>query len=90
MSTDRRQFMRTSAIIAGAVAAGAAVPDASRAETSLPAQAAPAAYEVQPLPFDPAKVQGLSEKLLTSHHDNNYAGAVKRLNAILIQLAHLD
>ncbi len=47
-------------------------------------------YEPKPLPFDPNKVKGLSAKLLTSHHDNNYTGAVKRLNAIEAQLAALD
>src|SRR5580765_5007260 len=44
---------------------------------------------IQPLPFDPAALRGLSEKLLTSHHQNNYGGAVKRLNAIRAQLAAL-
>ena len=34
------------------------------------------------LSFDPAGMNGLSEKLLRSHHQNNYSGAVKRLNAI--------
>ena len=42
---------------------------------------------IQPLPFDPATLRGLSEKLLASHHQNNYGGAVKRLNAIRAQLA---
>ncbi|HKH66086.1 MAG TPA: Fe-Mn family superoxide dismutase [Reyranella sp.] len=42
------------------------------------------------LAFDPAKVPGLSEKLLTSHYENNYGGAVRRLNAITAQLAALD
>jgi superoxide dismutase, Fe-Mn family len=42
---------------------------------------------IQPLPFDPATLRGLSEKLLVSHHQNNYGGAVKRLNAIRTQLA---
>jgi Fe-Mn family superoxide dismutase len=37
-------------------------------------------HEVKPLPFDATKLRGLSEKLITSHHDNNYAGAVKNLN----------
>lgn len=32
----------------------------------------------------------MSEKLLISHHENNYAGAVKRLGAIEAQLAGLD
>jgi Fe-Mn family superoxide dismutase len=30
---------------------------------------------IQPLPFDPAALRGLSEKLLTSHHQNNYGAA---------------
>jgi Fe-Mn family superoxide dismutase len=46
-------------------------------------------HELKPLPFDPAKLSGLSEKLIRSHHDNNYAGAVKRLNAIQRQLGSL-
>ena len=44
---------------------------------------------IQPLPIDPAKLNGLSEKLLVSHHQNNYSGAVKRLNAIRAELATL-
>lgn len=47
-------------------------------------------YTIKKLPFDPTKVKGLSEKLLVSHHENNYSGAVKRLNAITAQLAGLD
>ena len=90
MYTDRRQLMRNSAIMASVAVASAALPTAANAEATLPAPAVPAVYEVKPLPIDPTKVQGLSERLLTSHHDNNYAGAVKRLNAILAQLASLD
>lgn len=44
----------------------------------------------QDLPFDPAALRGLSDKLLRSHHQNNYGGAVKRLNAIRTQLSKLD
>ena len=43
-----------------------------------------------PLPFDPAKLRGLSERLLLSHHQNNYGGAVKRLHVIRSELAALD
>jgi len=43
-------------------------------------------HQMKPLPFDPAKLKGLSEKLITSHHQNNYGGAVKRLNLIEQQL----
>ena len=63
---------------ARAEAAGAQRPPAYRGE-----------HTVKPLPFDPAKQKGLSEKLLTSHHQNNYAGAVKRLNLIQQQLGSL-
>jgi Fe-Mn family superoxide dismutase len=40
-----------------------------------------------PLPFDPAKLPGLSERLLVSHHDNNYAGALRNLDKVQEQLA---
>ena len=43
--------------------------------------------QTQPLPFDATQLAGLSEKLLLSHHQNNYGGAVKRLNALRDQLA---
>jgi hypothetical protein len=42
---------------------------------------------LQDLPFDPAALHGLSPGLIASHHQNNYGGAVKRLNAICAQLA---
>lgn len=47
-------------------------------------------YEMKPLGCDPAQFSGLSEKLIVSHYENNYGGAVKRLNAITEQLAALD
>ena len=46
--------------------------------------------EVIPLPFKPSRLQGLSERLLASHYENNYGGAVRRLNAIEQRLARLD
>ena len=48
------------------------------------------AYDIKPLPFDPKNIKGLSEKLLISHYENNYLGAVKRLNTLTAQLAELD
>jgi Fe-Mn family superoxide dismutase len=44
---------------------------------------------ILPLPFEPAALRGLSSALMSSHHQNNYAGAVKRLNAIRGELAGL-
>ena len=49
-----------------------------------------ALYQIKPLSCDPARLKGLSEKLIVSHYENNYGGAVKRLNAITEQLAALD
>jgi len=47
-------------------------------------------YEMKPLSCNPAELKGLSEKLIVSHYENNYSGAVKRLNAITAQLDSLD
>ena len=37
-------------------------------------------YTMKPLSCDPARVKGMSERLIVSHYENNYGGAVKRLN----------
>lgn len=47
-------------------------------------------YAMKPLSCDPARIKGMSERLIVSHYENNYGGAVKRLNAIDEQLAALD
>jgi len=50
----------------------------------------PATYAMKPLGCDPRRIKGMSEKLIVSHYENNYGGAVKRLNLIAEQLAGLD
>ena len=47
-------------------------------------------FEMKPLSCDPSRVPGMSERLIISHYDNNYGGAVKRLNLIEEKLAELD
>jgi Fe-Mn family superoxide dismutase len=47
-------------------------------------------YELKPLSCNPAAITGMSEKIILSHYENNYGGAVKRLNAIEAQAAELD
>lgn len=49
----------------------------------------PSPFEIKALPFDPAKIPGLSERLLKSHWENNYAGAIRALNAVRDRLAIL-
>ena len=55
--------------------------------SAVPPPAYSGTHAVVPLPFDPKTLKGLSEKLLVSHHDNNYAGALKNLNAVELELA---
>jgi Fe-Mn family superoxide dismutase len=45
---------------------------------------------VRPLLLKPQWMNGLSERLLVSHYENDYGGAVRRLNAIRARLATLD
>src|SRR5436305_3476712 len=52
--------------------------------------AAQRAVMVRPLLLKPQWMNGLSERLLVSHYQNNYGGAVRRLNAIRTRLASLD
>jgi superoxide dismutase, Fe-Mn family len=50
----------------------------------------PTTYAMKPLGCDPQRITGMSEKLIVSHYENNYGGAVKRLNLITEQLAGID
>lgn len=85
----------------GAAAAGAALLSgcvARAEEARTPAASAqpgpllvgtPGKHDVKPLPFDPTRLRGISEKLIVSHHDNNYAGAVKNLNKVEEELSRV-
>jgi Fe-Mn family superoxide dismutase len=48
------------------------------------------AFHVKPISFKPSRLKGLSPKLTASHYENNYGGAVRRLNIIRGELAGLD
>jgi len=47
-------------------------------------------HRIKPLSFKPHRLDGLSQRLIDSHYENNYGGAVRRLNAIDRRLAELD
>ncbi len=72
--------------ISGVLAAGAGVLALNNSVEAQIQEALPMAFAgkhaPKPLPFDPKKLNGISEKLITSHHDNNYVGAVKALNVV--------
>ncbi|MBV8409572.1 MAG: Fe-Mn family superoxide dismutase, partial [Alphaproteobacteria bacterium] len=48
------------------------------------------AFQARPIAFKPKYLDGLSARLLSSHYENNYGGAVRRLNTIKGELARLD
>ncbi len=80
--------------ITGILATGAAVlttPNGVLAEDTqdMTAMAFRGTHQPKPLPFDPTKLKGISEKLIKSHHENNYTGAVKALNVVEQRLATL-
>jgi Fe-Mn family superoxide dismutase len=86
---ERRDFIRSAGLIAGATAAATLVERSAFAQSS-PTGVRPVNYQAKPLSLDPKSITGISEKVLVSHYENNYVGAVKRLNAIGAQLAELD
>jgi Fe-Mn family superoxide dismutase len=92
MSTnlERRDFIQTTGLLAGAAAATSMIGQPAFAQSARQTGTKPMTYEVKPLSLDPKTIKGISEKVLVSHYENNYVGAVKRLNAIGAQLAELD
>jgi Fe-Mn family superoxide dismutase len=65
--------------------------DAQKSPSLSPRQlVTPAIVAVRPLLLKPQWMNGLSERLLVSHYENNYGGALRRLNAIRARLAALD
>jgi superoxide dismutase, Fe-Mn family len=84
---SRRDFMATAAVGAGSLAlsaaASAATPtDASKEIAMSTAPAFQTSDKLKPLAFDPAKLTGLSERLIRSHWENNYGGSVKALAVV--------
>jgi superoxide dismutase, Fe-Mn family len=75
-------------VVTGLLAAAALGLIRSEVQAQTPPPAA-GGWAIKPLPFDPKKLNGLSEKLLVSHHDNNYAGAARRIGQIQQMLAGL-
>lgn len=77
--TRRNALVGTLAVGA---AAGVARAAAAAEVAPMPVPAFAGKHQVKPLGFDPSKLNGLSEKLIRSHWENNYQGSVKALNMI--------
>ena len=46
--------------------------------------------EIIPIPVRPWTLNGISERMIVSHYENNYGGAVRTLNAVRAELANFD
>jgi superoxide dismutase, Fe-Mn family len=79
---DRRTAL-AAPIFAAAALQGS---DAMAQQTARPATA----YEPRPLPYAAGAIPRLSDRLISSHWENNYGGAVRRLNSINTAFAALD
>lgn len=84
---SRRSLATGAGLLVGAIAFGAR---AQQTAPQLVSAVAVPKVTPKPLIINPDKVKGLSANLLRSHHDNEYAGAVKKLNAVGEELAKLD
>ena len=83
ISPQRRLVMQSAAAAAALGATGLAEAQGDHAKAVLVQQKA---FESQsapkPLAFDPSKLNGLSERLIRSHWENNYGGSVKALGVV--------
>ncbi len=86
----RRELISAAAMGGAVVAARDAGGAPALACTPGEAGAWAGKHAVAPLPFASSKLKGISERLITSHHDNNYAGAVKNLNKVEAELAQVS
>ena len=82
----RREFLNTTAAVSLLATPGLATKvqaaEDKKVNTAFDYQHAPI-----PLPFDTKSLKGISEKLIQSHWENNYVGAVKALNLTRGRLA---
>ena len=93
---SRRTALLSAAVGAAVVLTGCAAQAQTARAGNVPAPAPlpPASggasrHIVAPLPFNASSLKGISDKLIVSHHDNNYAGAVKNLNRVEEELARV-
>jgi Fe-Mn family superoxide dismutase len=74
----RRELLKSAALTATLLAASET--GAQTTQTTTTGAAFVRQLEPKPLPFNPKSLRGLSERLVISHWENNYGGAIKSLN----------
>lgn len=77
----KRTFLKSMALGALAVPALGAMQARAQQRTQVP-DAFQSNLDLRPLAFDPSQLDGLSERLIMSHWQNNYGGSVRALNTI--------
>jgi Fe-Mn family superoxide dismutase len=85
--SSRRAFLHATAAASVISAVGSAPAVQAAEETKVGTKALEYQHAPVPLPFDPKNLKGISEKLIQSHWENNYSGAVKALNTVRGRLA---
>jgi Fe-Mn family superoxide dismutase len=89
MSMHRRDLLVSGAAGSAALLAATALADAAPPAKKTRTPPGMGKHEPAPLPFKAASLTGISEKMITAHHDKNYAGAVANLNKVEADLAAL-
>lgn len=84
--TSRRAFLNATAAASMISAAGLVPAAAAAQEAKVSTKALEYQHTPVPLPFAAKNLKGISEKLIQSHWENNYGGAVKALNTVRSRL----
>lgn len=87
IDVTRRAALGGLAVGAAGFAASSAASAQEIAPMSTPPPAFAGQHQPKPLRFAAAGLDGLSERLIQSHWENNYGGSVRTLNAIEARLA---
>lgn len=78
--TTRRAFLQSTASLVAA--SGMAANLQAAEDKPMTGAAFDNQHSPVPLPFDAKSLTGISEKLIRSHWENNYGGAIKALNTL--------
>jgi Fe-Mn family superoxide dismutase len=85
---DRRELLRSTAVgLGAALIAGQAGAQEQTGAAQVRAESFAQAHQPKPLPFNSASLNGLSQRLIDSHWQNNYGGSVRALNETKRRLA---
>src|SRR2546423_327023 len=80
--SSRRAFLQATAATSIISAAGIAYSVDAAEETKMSMKAFEYQHSPVALPFVAKSLKGISEKLIQSHWENNYGGAIKALNTV--------